>query len=100
LFIILQGSASVLFFDEEGIVADRKELSVEDSSFAVEIPPQTWHTLVITSPETVLMEIKLGPYYPLTDKDFAHWSPEEKCNDAIKFERILREIHVGSKVSI
>lgn len=100
LFIILQGSASALFFDGEGVVTDRVELSIENSRFGVEIPPQMWHTLVITSPETVLMEIKPGPYYPLSDKDFAQWAPEENSNAADSFEKILRSVQIGNNILI
>ena len=99
MFIIVQGTASILFFDDTGVVTERRELDAYAGGFVVEIPPQTWHTLVITSPETVLMEIKPGPYSPLDDKDFASWAPEEHSSDAAHFENKLRTVKIGKGVA-
>jgi cupin fold WbuC family metalloprotein len=100
MFILLQGSASVLFFDESGTITDRRELDTLDGRFVVEISPQTWHTLIITSPETVLMEIKPGPYSSLDDKDFASWAPDENSEEAVSFEKELCNGTIGSKIII
>ncbi len=100
MFIVLQGSASVLSFDDKGVVIGRRELSTKDGNFGIEIPPQAWHTLVITSSKTVLMEIKPGPYYPLADKDFAQWAPEENCEEAVRFEKLLCKATVGTMVKL
>jgi hypothetical protein len=36
-------------------------------------------------PDTVLYEVKPGPFTPLTDKDFAPWSPRDNSPDAADF---------------
>jgi len=37
------------------------------------------------------LELKPGPYEPLTDKDFAPWAPEEECATCPAFEQWFRE---------
>ncbi len=96
LFIVLRGSAAVLFFDDSGCVTDRCELEAGEHLSAVEIPPRRWHTLVITAAESVLMEIKPGPYQPTSEQDFSGWSPPEGSPQAIRFENRMRMAVVGS----
>ena len=96
LFILLEGSASILIFDKDGIVLQRAELNANQTR-AVEIPPNVWHTLVVNS-KSNLMEFKPGPYAPLSDKDFAKWAPGEKDDNAKKFEERIRNAKVGDSV--
>ncbi|ABK43502.1 conserved hypothetical protein [Magnetococcus marinus MC-1] len=75
-FVHICGRALVLTFDDAGRVMARQELS-EAHTRAVEIPGGVWHTLLCLAANTVVMEVKSGPYQPTDDKDFATWSPEE-----------------------
>lgn len=77
LFLALSGSVVVLSFDDTGKVIQRVELSARGPILGIEIPENTWHTLVSLEAGTVLFECKRGPYSPLTDKDFASWAPAE-----------------------
>ncbi len=77
LFLILAGRAAVLVFDDVGTVRDRVELCAGGGTLAVEVPPDTWHSLAALESGTVLFELKPGPYRPLGDKDFARWAPAE-----------------------
>ena len=47
------------------------------SSGDVEIAGGVWHTLLALAPDTMLFEVKPGPYAPLSDKHFAPWAPRE-----------------------
>lgn len=76
LFLLLSGEAGLVFFDEGGTVAGSLLLG-ENLAAAVEIDPGPWHTLVALAPGTTLFEVKPGPYDPVTDKEFAPWSPPE-----------------------
>ena len=44
------------------------------ASPVVQIPNGTWHSGVALAPETLVLEIKPGPYRP---NEFAPWAPEE-----------------------
>jgi cupin fold WbuC family metalloprotein len=76
-FQIVSGKALVLTFNEKGVVLERFELCSTGPNFALEIPGDTWHTVVSLQSGTVLFEVKQGPYRAVTDKDFAAWAPLE-----------------------
>ncbi|MBN1981207.1 MAG: WbuC family cupin fold metalloprotein [Chitinivibrionales bacterium] len=100
IFIILEGDAEVLLFDEQGTVTDKRHLSAnpKTGSRLIEIPPLAWHTLVICSPRAVLVELKPGPYVPTSDKGFASWAPAEASPGAAAFETTMRNSHRGQKL--
>lgn len=83
--LALAGSAVVLFFDDASIVTERIVLSVAGPTYGVEIPAGQWHTLAALAPRTVLLELKRGPYVPMSDKDFASWAPPEHHPAAMVF---------------
>lgn len=86
LMLAVRGAFSIITFDEKGTVLERIDLSAAGGDMAVEIPPYTWHAVVVLAPETVMFEVKPGPYRPVEDKDFAAWAPEEGDPDA---ERVV-----------
>ena len=86
-FQIVSGRAAVLTFDQQGTVREKIVLSQNGPNVALEIPGNVWHTIVSLQPGTVLFEIKQGPYQPLSDKDFAHWAPEEGTSAVEAFVR-------------
>ena len=96
LFLALSGSVAVLSFDAVGTVIDRVELAAGGPVLGVEIPENTWHTLVPLVSGTVVFECKRGPYRPLTDKDFARWAPPEGDRYAAAFAEWFRGAAVGS----
>ena len=55
----------------------------------VEVTPDTWHTVVALEPNSILLEIKAGPFDPTQPKEFAPWAPEEGSEMA---ERYLEEL--------
>ncbi len=76
--LALQGAATVLLLDDSGRVRERLELAPAGPLHAVELPAGTWHTVVALAPDTVLLELKEGPYLgAAAEKDFAAWAPPE-----------------------
>lgn len=96
LFVMLSGAAAVLSFDDYGRVLERTVLAAEGPVYGMEIPEQTWHTLVALQPGTVALEIKRGPYRALDDKDFAAWAPAEGEAEAAAFLAWFREAGPGA----
>jgi cupin fold WbuC family metalloprotein len=76
LFLVLAGRAAAVLFDDGGAVTTSAVLS-DGGTRAAEIAAGTFHTLLAFEPDTVMFEIKPGPYRPLTEKDFAPWAPPE-----------------------
>jgi dTDP-4-dehydrorhamnose 3,5-epimerase-like enzyme len=43
----------------------------------IDIEPNLWHGFVALEPDTVILEVKRGPYDGAGDKVFAPWAPGE-----------------------
>jgi hypothetical protein len=56
----------------------------------VELQEGRFHTLVALSPDTVMFEIKQGPYQPALDKDFLATFPAEGTAAAAAQEALWR----------
>jgi cupin fold WbuC family metalloprotein len=95
LTIILSGSLVILVTDKAGVVTERLELDAEGPVRGVELPAGTWHTSSALAPDTVILEIKRGPYDVKTDKDFATWAPPEGSPECVEFEFKIRNAHPG-----
>ncbi len=85
-FRIVKGRAFVVFFDDEGNITKKIEISDDpDGRKVVTVRPGTWHTFVAMSPETVVLEAKRQPaggYNPKTDKTGAPWAPNPEDREA------------------
>lgn len=97
LFTVLRGSLVALTFDDAARVTSRTELSCDGPHYIVEIPGNTWHTLISTSAGTVAFEVKPGPYSQLSDKDFAVWAPAEGAPEVPGFLDWLRAAQPGAR---
>ncbi|MEX0685295.1 MAG: WbuC family cupin fold metalloprotein [Balneolales bacterium] len=89
--ILLKGSLRFFIFDDMGIIDKQFDMDENDNINLIDIEPQTWHNFIVTKPDTVIFEVKRGPYDPETDKEFADWSPEEGSQKALDFLRFLEK---------
>jgi len=80
-------------------VTERTELQASGETQAVELPPGAWHSLVALAPNTVLFEVKPGPYWPTGENDFAAWAPKEGDASAPVFVAWLTVAGVGDRAS-
>ena len=80
---LLSGALEVLIFNSHGSIHTRHHLT--PTSPLIDIEPGVWHGMVVQAPDTVIFEVKEGPYNPKTDKKFASWSPEEGSPDVKEF---------------
>lgn len=76
-FLVLQGELGIIILDECGQILDTERVSANCSTRGVELPEGTYHTLVALAPDTVMLELKEGPYDPSTDKEFLDAFPAE-----------------------
>ena len=97
LFVVLQGEALVLVFDEAGMVQERTILSDQGPNYLIEIPSQTWHTVTALQEATVLFEVKPGPYIAVSDKDFASWAPAEGEPQVDAFVKWMLQADIDDK---
>ncbi len=76
-FLILEGAAAIFFFDDDGNLTQRVDLSADGETFGIDLLPNTWHSLAALTPKVLCFEVKPGPWEPATDKEFATWAPAE-----------------------
>ena len=95
VFLMLRGSAVMLFFNDEGCVLERKLLSADGETIGVEIPANTWHAMASLEPGTIFFEVKQGPYIQPSGQNVAVWAPEEGNPEAAKFVEWYRHAKTG-----
>ena len=76
-FILLKGKVLVVEFDTDGNVVSHALLEAGTGAYGAEIAPRVYHCIIALEPESVVYEVKNGPYSPLDDKNFASWAPKE-----------------------
>lgn len=76
-FIILKGKILVIEFDDSGNIKEHILLDQTQKNYGCEIAPGTWHTLICIEENSIIYEVKDGPYIQETDKIFAPWAPQE-----------------------
>lgn len=95
VFVMLRGSAVLLFFDDSGNVLERTELSARGTVIGAEIPPKTWHTTASRGSGTIFFEVKKGPYVLPSGNDVAAWAPADGEKGAVDFVAWYLNARVG-----
>jgi cupin fold WbuC family metalloprotein len=80
--VVLRGSIGYLTFNDLGAVEQMHVLGANRPSFGVDTQPGIFHTFLSLEEDTVLFEVKPGPYEKASDKDFAPWAPREGSDEA------------------
>lgn len=68
-YVLLRGRIDVMFYDDSGVEAQRFPLDPLAGNYGVQIPKGQWHTLEVLRSGTVILEVKDGPYMPLSPED-------------------------------
>lgn len=92
-WILLQGSLVFFTFEDDGTVRDSIFLARDGDAFGVDLVPGVYHTFVVLEPDTVIYEVKDGPYVASNDKAFAPWAPAEGDPGAPAYMARLLETH-------
>jgi len=93
--VALRGRVLVLLFDDDGHVTERLNLEPLGKLSGIEIGANTWHTLLADVSGTVVLEVKQGPYIPVSFSNFADWSPRESSNDVSRYLSWCRSARLG-----
>jgi cupin fold WbuC family metalloprotein len=93
-FVVLQGRIGLLLFDAEGELGSLERLEAAGPLRGIELAEGQFHSLVALEPDTVMLEIKQGPYVPAADKDFLSRFPAEGTPEAGLQERAWRALFV------
>ncbi len=97
ILICLSGDFAIVFFSNNGKIVDIqriKPVSASNNSYGIVIQPDQWHMVVSISPNSLILEIKQGPFISEISKEFANWAPEENSDSAqIYLNEILIKIN-------
>ena len=94
-FLVLEGVADVILFDDGGAITARYSLGADTSDgrlWGVDLPPGVWHTVLARSERAVCFEVKPGPWEPASDKEFATWAPLEGSPEAAEYCQTLEKV--------
>lgn len=93
LLIAIRGAMTLVTFDEQGSINDVLDFGIHSKlnlmAAGVEIPSNTWHTVLAHESGSVLLEVKKGPFNPGAAKDLAPWAPAEGSASASEYLDIL-----------
>jgi cupin fold WbuC family metalloprotein len=92
VFLVLRGAVTTIVFYEDGTPRLVQTLEAGSAEFGIDIAPGLFHTFVVRAPDTLLYEVKLGPYLAASAKDFAPWAPEESAPEAPAYLRNLEQL--------
>jgi cupin fold WbuC family metalloprotein len=93
-WIVLRGSLAFFTFDERGNIEECLEVGAQHDVFGVDLEAGVYHSFFALVPDTVVYEVKTGPYAPSTDKAFAPWAPREgEPGVAAYLEHLQAEFH-------
>ncbi len=96
--LVLRGRFAVLTFDDIGRLTARHSVGADTESMGWEVPQATWHTLLALADGAAFLEIKQGPYDPVTAVQFASWAPAEGDAAVPAFLQRLRAAQVGQRL--
>lgn len=52
--------------------------------------PNQWHTVIAIAPNSLLFEVKEGPFYSDFAKETAPWAPKEDSEEALTYFNWLK----------
>jgi len=73
--IVLRGTLAAIIFDDTGRITASYRLQADSATMGIDIEAGLFHTFLALHPDTVIFEVKPGPYEISSDKDFAPWAP-------------------------
>ena len=95
-WIVLQGSVLFFTFEDTGRVTQYLRLEAGGEQFGVDLAAGVYHSFIALEPDTVIYEVKDGPYERASDKAFPAWAPEEGTSEASAFMDTLLRTYAGS----
>ena len=76
-WVMLRGAAAFFTFEGDGAIRDCLRIAAGSDVFGVDLAPGVYHSFIALEPDTLIFEVKPGPYSPSDDKTFPAWAPEE-----------------------
>lgn len=95
-FVLIKGRVACILFSDDGNIEQIIIIDRDAGRVACDVRPGTFHTLVPLQSNSVMFEVRPGPYDPATAKEPASWAPEEGSPEAAEYlEHLERKAQGG-----
>jgi len=81
----------VIIFNADGEITDSAILDHSLGNYGYDIEAGVFHSIIALESDTIVYEVKDGPYLPVDDKNFATWAPKEGDNNALDYNEELKK---------
>lgn len=75
--IVISGSVLFVRFSDDGEIGETTLVQPGTEIFGIDVAPHVYHTYVVLKPDTLVFEVKTGPFDAATDKEIPQWAPAE-----------------------
>ena len=90
--IVVRGKVGLTIYDDMGAEVESRIVGAGCDCVGADIEAGVWHGLVVLEDDTVLFEVKQGPYAPITPENIASWTPA--ADDVEAVEKFVAELEV------
>lgn len=95
LLVSIKGVFALILFDNQGLIfsitlfGSEKYCERLSIGSCVQLFPEDWHTVVALTEESILLEVKNGPFKADLAKELASWAPVEGSLEATTYHQFL-----------
>ncbi|WP_215390202.1 WbuC family cupin fold metalloprotein [Polynucleobacter sp. MWH-UH25E] len=96
--IAVKGLFALIVFDEAGEIKRISKFGTEKfltqgiANVGVELTPVVWHTVLALVEDSILLEVKSGPFIASAAKEMAPWAPPEDSSEAAHYFNNLKKL--------
>lgn len=88
--VVIQGRVGVTIYDDSGAEIESRIVAADGDCVGFDIEAGVWHGLVVLEDNTVIFEIKQGPFAPIVESNLASWTPRVDDTEAV--EKFIKEL--------
>ena len=70
--MLVRGRMKACLLDDNKNIIEETILDARTGNYGIHIPAGVWHCVEVLEPDTVIFEVKEGPYAPLASEDIMH----------------------------